>query len=40
MVDATVDTLLARVEGDVQPQKIRIEGPLIIRGSARKPEAS
>jgi DNA-binding LacI/PurR family transcriptional regulator len=39
MVDATVDTLLARVEGDVQPQKIRIEGPLIIRGSARKPEA-
>jgi DNA-binding LacI/PurR family transcriptional regulator len=40
MVDATVDTLLARVEGESEPQKIRIEGPLIIRGSARRPEAA
>jgi DNA-binding LacI/PurR family transcriptional regulator len=40
MVDATVDTLLARVEGDAEPQKIRIEGPLIIRGSARRPEVA
>ncbi len=39
MVDAAVDTLLARVEGESEPQKIRIEGPLIVRGSARRPEA-
>jgi DNA-binding LacI/PurR family transcriptional regulator len=37
MVEAAVDTLLARVEGDREPQKIRIEGPLIVRGSARTP---
>jgi DNA-binding LacI/PurR family transcriptional regulator len=37
MVEATVDTLLARVEGDRAPQKIRIDGPLVVRGSARKP---
>ncbi len=39
MVDATVSTLLARIEeGDLAPHKIRIESPLIIRGSARVPE--
>lgn len=42
MVAATVAALLDQVEGEpVQPQKIRIDGPLMIRTSARKPaEAS
>jgi DNA-binding LacI/PurR family transcriptional regulator len=40
MVDATVDTLLARVEGESEPQKIRIQGPLIIRSSARTLEGT
>lgn len=36
MVDATVEALMARIEGrDDTPRKIRIDGPLIIRGSAR-----
>jgi DNA-binding LacI/PurR family transcriptional regulator len=38
MVDATVETLLALIEGDGAPVKIRIVGPLIVRGSARIPE--
>jgi hypothetical protein len=36
MVDATVDALLSRIEGDTAPRKIRIPCPLILRGSARK----
>jgi DNA-binding LacI/PurR family transcriptional regulator len=34
MVDATVDALLAQIEGDGAPRKLKIDGPLIIRGSA------
>ncbi len=35
MVDATVEALIAQIEGDGAPHKVRIDGPLIIRGSAR-----
>ncbi len=35
MVDAAVEALLAQIEGDGAPHKVRIDGPLIIRGSAR-----
>jgi DNA-binding LacI/PurR family transcriptional regulator len=39
MVEATVATLLARIEGEGEsPRKTRIDGPLIIRGSARTSE--
>jgi Transcriptional regulators len=38
MVMATVDALLGQIEGKATPQKIRIDGPLMIRGSARIPE--
>ncbi|MDA5095490.1 LacI family DNA-binding transcriptional regulator [Aliiroseovarius sp. KMU-50] len=39
MVAETVDLLLAEIDGeDVEPQKIEIDGPLIVRGSARVPE--
>jgi len=38
MVEATVDALLGQIEGQAQPQKIRIDGPLMVRGSARIPE--
>ena len=39
MVEATVSTLLSFIEeGATQTKKIKIEGPLIVRGSARKPE--
>jgi DNA-binding LacI/PurR family transcriptional regulator len=39
MVEATVDTLLAQIENPDRPaQKIEIDGPLILRGSARLPE--
>ncbi len=38
MVDATVDALLSRIEGDTAPRHILIPGPLIQRGSARKPK--
>ena len=39
MVEATVQTLLDRIENpDTEPQKIAIDGPLIVRGSARIPE--
>jgi DNA-binding LacI/PurR family transcriptional regulator len=38
MVEATVDTLLAKIDDTTRPaQKIEIEGPLILRGSARRP---
>ena len=38
MVEATVDALLAQIEsGETAPRKIRIDGPLVIRSSARKP---
>jgi DNA-binding LacI/PurR family transcriptional regulator len=39
MVAATVDTLLARIEGEaVAPRAVHIAGPLVVRGSARVPE--
>ncbi len=38
MVAETVDLLLGRIEGDHAPRHIRIPGPLVIRGSARKPK--
>jgi DNA-binding LacI/PurR family transcriptional regulator len=38
MVDATVNALLNLIEGDTEPRKFRIGGPLIVRDSARKPE--
>lgn len=41
MVAATVEALLARLsEEDEAPRRITLDGPLIIRGSARKPESS
>jgi DNA-binding LacI/PurR family transcriptional regulator len=40
MVEETVGTLLGRIDGtDSEPRKIRIECPLILRGTARRPEA-
>jgi len=38
MVEATVTSLLSRIEGDTAPAKVRIPGQLMIRGSARKPD--
>jgi DNA-binding LacI/PurR family transcriptional regulator len=39
MVGATVDTLLAQIEdAEAEPRKIAIDGPLILRGSARNAE--
>lgn len=39
MVEATVDTLLAKIaDPNRLPQRIEIEGPLILRGSARLPK--
>lgn len=39
MVDATVSALLTRIEDpQTPPKQITVDGPLIVRGSARKPE--
>lgn len=38
MVEATVDALLDQIEGRSAPGKTRIDGPLIVRNSARVPE--
>ena len=39
MVAATVDILLAEINGEAaEPQKVEIDGPLIVRGTARIPE--
>lgn len=39
MVEATVETILSKIENPSRPaQKIEIDGPLIIRGSARIPK--
>lgn len=39
MIEATVDLLIERIDDKAaSPRKISIEGPLILRGSARKPE--
>jgi DNA-binding LacI/PurR family transcriptional regulator len=38
MVSATVETLLGQIEGSSEPRHVRIDGPLIVRRSARVPE--
>ncbi len=38
MVEATVEMLLGQIEGDHAPHKVRIDGPLVLRGSARRPD--
>lgn len=39
MVEHTIDILLDKIVcGVSQPQQVRIDGPLIVRGSARKPD--
>ena len=39
MVEATVETLLGRIGDPARPtETIEIDGPLILRGSARIPE--
>jgi DNA-binding LacI/PurR family transcriptional regulator len=38
MVNATVETLLGQIEGTVEPRHIRIDGPLVVRRSARVPK--
>ena len=38
MVAATVEALLGQIEGEAAPGKTRIDGPLVVRGSARIPE--
>jgi len=38
MVEATVDILLNHIEGETAPSRIRIDGPLIVRGSTRSRE--
>jgi len=41
MVEATIETLLGEIDSADRPgQKTAIEGPLILRGSARKPTGS
>ena len=41
MVDATVETLLAQIDDPSRPpQRLEIDGPLVLRGSARKPEGA
>ncbi len=37
MVEATVDLLIARIEGDAEPHRVVIPGPLVLRASARRP---
>ncbi len=38
MVEATVGALMARIDGETQPMRILIPGPLKIRGSAGTPK--
>ncbi len=39
MVSRTIDILLQKIDGSVfEPQQVRIDGPLIVRGSARVPQ--
>jgi len=38
MVEATLDALLGAIEGRTVPPVTRVDGPLIVRGSARVPE--
>jgi len=36
MVEATVEILLNQIEGDSAPNRIRIDGPLVKRGSVKE----
>jgi DNA-binding LacI/PurR family transcriptional regulator len=36
MVEATVDILLNQIEGETAPNRIRIDGSLITRGSVKE----
>jgi DNA-binding LacI/PurR family transcriptional regulator len=38
MVTATVEAILGLIDGTADPQKTRIDGPLMVRRSARIPE--
>ncbi|CAN1516274.1 PurR Transcriptional regulators [Rhabdaerophilaceae bacterium] len=38
MVNLTVETLLGQIEGDTEPHRHCIDGPLVVRHSARIPE--
>ena len=38
MVNDTVDQIINQIEGQGRPQQIEIEGPLVIRRSARIPK--
>ncbi len=38
MVEATVELLLQQIEGNMDSQKITLDAPLVVRGSARAPE--
>ncbi|EYD77212.1 Maltose operon transcriptional repressor MalR, LacI family [Rubellimicrobium mesophilum DSM 19309] len=40
MVEATVDALVRRIEGETEPRKVRLPAPLVIRGSACLPEGA
>lgn len=40
MVAATVDVLLAQIDGPRTPRAVRVPGPLVVRGSARRPEGT
>jgi DNA-binding LacI/PurR family transcriptional regulator len=35
MVAASVDLLLAHIDGEAEVQRLRIPGPLVVRSSAR-----
>ncbi len=38
MVAATVETLIGQIEGNTEPRHFRIDGPLVLRRSARIPQ--
>lgn len=38
MVAETVALLIARIEGGTEPRRVQVPGPLILRGSARRPK--
>jgi len=38
MVAETVAALMAQIEdGETEPRRVKIDGPLVVRGSARRP---
>jgi len=39
MVDQTVEILMQQInDGDMTPRRVQIDGPLVIRGSTRRPD--